>query len=143
MIVAGFVILVGLLLWTVIFAKGPWLAKLILILLVPAFAVAVHRALDGYRGYPTKATIPTRAQLLASLVREPEPGDAGAIYLWLLEDDRPRAYVIPYSRRMHVLLARAAAELQHGQTVRLQRISKNMFRRYRLPPAQPPRKEPQ
>jgi hypothetical protein len=141
MIVAGFVILTALALAALISDGRHWKAKLCLIVAVPVFAVAVHHALDGYRGYPTTATPPKEAQLLASVVAEPEPGDSGHIDLWLLAGDTPRAYRVPYTRELHETLEGAAADMKRGVPVQLRRIDRARFHRYRLPPIRPPRKE--
>lgn len=137
MIPAGFAILTGLLLWAVIGSKGAWLPKLALIVLLPVFVWRVNIALDGYRGFPVQAQPPDNARLLAHAIEEPAGDEPGAIYVWLLVNDKPRAYQLPYSRSQHEELARAGEMQQQGRTVRLQRIPRNLYRPYELPPVSP------
>jgi hypothetical protein len=139
-ITAGFVIVTALLLWAVILARGPWQLKLVLILLLPVFAYWVHHELDSYRGYPKQASPPDGAQYIASVIREPEPDDPGAVYVWVMVDDKPRAFQVPYSRVTHRGLADADDMRRRGKEVALQRIPRNLFRPYLLPPIQPPEK---
>src|SRR5574341_1594165 len=107
----GFVLLSALVLSTVIYARGPWLAKLVLILTVPAYGWFVWHSLEDWKGYPVPHAPPDRSVLVSSLVREPE-----WIYLWAVppEDEEPRAYRIPYTRTEHEDLQRAEAGQRGG-----------------------------
>ena len=141
MIPAGFAILTGLLLWAVIGSKGAWLPKLCLIVALPAFVFWVNHSLDGYRGYPTKAQPPKEARLLYQVVEEPSRDERGAIYVWLLINDKPRAYELPYTRPLHEQLEGAQGEMSQGKHVALRRFPKNLYRTYVLPPVTPGPKE--
>jgi hypothetical protein len=139
----AFIILSAVLCWLVISLKGKWWIKLILILIVPSFGLAVWKSLSSYQGWPTSTEIPEKALFLQGIVREPEPddGDPGAIYLWLLPlspevldvktflDFRgklgePRAYKLPYSRGMHQAVLKAQSMAAKGKPAVMQRGGK-------------------
>jgi len=135
-IYVAFLILSGLLLWTVIYARGPWLAKLALILTVPAYGLFVWHSVEQWKGYPVDATPPAQALYVASLTKEPE-----AIYLWLIppSTDEPRAYVVPYSRQLHQQMQQAG-EIQkrsRGQARISLRRNNGLYRLYQLPAVLP------
>jgi hypothetical protein len=90
------------------------------------FFVIAFLAVLGLVGWPTDAAPPGRFRLHAALVHEPDRAgrSAGAIYLWLSPSDQggetlepPRAYAMPYSRRLHEQTARALGRLEAGQAV--------------------------
>ena len=86
----AFCLLAALLLWLVVWARGPWWAKLPLLVGVPAFSFVIWRSLDSYRGWPADRPAPARALLVSSEVREPDRQTRGVIYLWLLPARAPR-----------------------------------------------------
>lgn len=53
-------------------------------------------SLDGVRGWATHET-PTRGSVAAVVVDEPDETDRGGIYLWVVQDNTLRNYVIPYT----------------------------------------------
>lgn len=138
-IVIGFLLIGAVSLWFFIYAKGWWWAKLLMILVVIGFSLAVWSALDSYLGWPTKEPTPTRFILLWAEIREPEPklDFAGAIYIWLIPYEKvstepgplehkpqlgtPRAYELPYSRPVHEQMAKAREIIMGGGTVIMER----------------------
>lgn len=134
----GLALLDALLLWAVIYARGKWALKLAAMLVVLGFNFGVWNALSSFKGWPTTATPPARAQFIEGVVHEPDTqtGDPGAIYLWLVpltnpgsplayqqSNGEPRAYRLPYSEQLYkqVLAADAAKKRGHGQPVIVQR----------------------
>ena len=132
----GFILLAALLCWWIIGTKGAWWKKLLAILLVPTFGIAVWRALPSYLGWPTPDRLPDKSLLLWAAVREPEPKaeDPGAIYLLLrplAEKEKsgmvlldyaepkgePRLYKMPYSRKMHEAMQSAEGMIRDGKPV--------------------------
>ena len=146
-LVAAFVALSGVVLWSVIGGRGHWALKLPLVVAVPVLSLGVHRALEQRAGWPTTATPPRTAQFLAGFAREPAGRDKGALFLYLLPPgaDKPRSYVLPYSRPNHEALEKARQQAKAGGRVGLRftrdrRIPRWAFRPYRLPVPQPPSK---
>lgn len=123
----GFAVLAAILLWAVIYARGPWALKLCLILTVPAYGVFVWHSVEAWRGYPVHAK-PPEAKLVASLVHEPD-----YIYLWLVSGREPRAYRIPYTRQAHEALVAAQKRGGHLGV----RFNQGRFEAYELPDALP------
>ena len=132
----GFIVMAAIVCWYVIKAKAPWQAKLVLVVSLPTFGLVVWKALPSYQGWPTSQTLPEKAAMMGGAIHEPRPGsnDTGAIYLWLvplkdkvvngetiLSYDRPngepRAYRLPYSRRMHERMAKAMMRMKDRKSV--------------------------
>lgn len=97
----SFVILSALLLWAVIFGRGPWGLKLALIVTVPLFAFIVRDAMNSYAGYPLHQPPPKSARLVGYFAQEPD-----WIYIWAVPNGsaEPRAYRIRYQRSLHAAL---------------------------------------
>lgn len=134
----AYVLLAAVLCWHLIAAKGRWVPKLVMIIIVPAFGIAVWSALSSYQGWPTEDPLPKKGRLMWAEVHEPDPArrDPGVIYVWLvpLDDDtvrgplsyeayagEPRAYALPYSRGMHQVLEAAKRRIKRGRGVVLER----------------------
>lgn len=128
----GFAVLAALMLWAVIYARGPWALKLVLIVSVPAYGVFVWQTVEQWRGYPVPHTPPDSA-LIASVVREPD-----WIYVWLVPPSasEPRAYRIPYTRQAHEQLHRAELAMRAGLRVGF-RQNRGRWESYELPLALP------
>lgn len=133
----GFAVLSALLLWAVIYARGPWALKLALILTVPAYGVFVWHSVEQWRGYPVHAK-PPEAQFVASLVAEPD-----YIYLWVVLPgaSEPRAYRQPYSRQLHESVVRAGQRQAAGQGRIGLRYNAGRWQSYQLPAALPSKSE--
>lgn len=82
--------------------------KLFVSLLLPLFYGLHWQGLQDYRGWPASQALPERFELIAADVVEPTPDNQqqGHIYLWLrlTDDGQPRAYGLPYSRKLHSML---------------------------------------
>lgn len=87
-------------------------------LLAPAVSFALWQSMHPLTGWPTKAK-PPQERLVYAVIREPDPatGDKGAIFLWLEEGDKPRAYEIAYSRRRQYQTQGAMNATAHGTAV--------------------------
>lgn len=133
-----FIILVALLLWYVIGAKGKWFTKFILILLIPTFSFAIWKSLDSYLGWPTITDTPKKFLIVWVGIKEPnkKTGDNGAIFILLksynvkegqnsiysiLEYDHkpnePRLHKLSYSRKLHEMMEKVIAMLKKGTPV--------------------------
>lgn len=138
----GFLILSAVLIFVFIEPKRwKWWLKLPLVILVPAFCLAVWWSIASYKGWPTTAELPQKSLVMSGIVREPEPAndDPGAIYLWLVPFDEsassnpldyqaprgePRSFKLPYSRPMHKAVNRAMKMVSQGKHPILDRSGK-------------------
>jgi hypothetical protein len=75
------------------------------IMVLPLFYVGHYFGLKALQGWPTGQASPERFEVLAERVVEPDvrSGEPGAVYLWIqsADDDRPRAFRLPYSKALH------------------------------------------
>lgn len=128
----GFVILTFLFLWYAITAKGKWWIKVILFFTLPSFGLAVWHSLGSYLGWPTAEKLPNKFIMAWAEVREPNPKthDKGVVYIWLYPYEQenvksgildykksfgePRAYKIPYSRKLFEQILQAKILIQKG-----------------------------
>lgn len=132
---AAFIALAGLLLWILIGSRGPWQAKLALIVIVPSFGIAVWSSMDSILGWPTSQDTPRKALLQGAIIQEPGDlgkGDPGRIQLWLVPMDgsaqeaglpkgTARAFVLPYSRKLHKAVQKGMDGVKRGQPTVLER----------------------
>lgn len=90
-------------------ARLAWWIKAAAVVVTSAFFVVVFFATNGLLGWPARAPLPARFQLLWTRVVEPDArsGDAGAVFLWIEETDEnnvpsgvPKSYRLPYSRAL-------------------------------------------
>ena len=93
------------------------------------FTFAVWDAIDSFDGWATGQPLPSRVVFVSGLVDEPD-----AIYLWVVarpdsglfghrpQDDEPRAYRLPYTRRLHEQVDRANALAGSGRRVELREL---------------------
>jgi hypothetical protein len=123
---ASYLVLAVLLLSLNLRSAWRWPVKAWAIAVTLGFLIAGFAALQAMLGWPTQAAPPTRFQLYAALVHEPDRINRsnGAIYLWLSPRDPdgepsgpPRAYALPYSRALHEQVARVQGRLQAGRPV--------------------------
>ena len=125
-----YVLLIGLLSWFVIGAKGKWWAKGVMIAASLWFGFTLFHSMHNFMGWPTLDSIKqSRSQIIFFQIREPSKkfDDPGAIYIWarimrdkeepneltfaqLLDpmhlfkytDTRaPRAFKLPYTKETH------------------------------------------
>ena len=129
----GFLLVVVLLLWLLIGAKGKLPLKLITVVACCYYCIAVWVSLGSYMGYPTTQDLPDQFFLRAVIIEEPDKkaGTEGAIYLWishfegesknvfetLTYDAKPgevRVHRIKYRRTVHERLNGVMGALRRG-----------------------------
>ena len=100
----GYAIVGVLLLVVLVYARLPWSAKAVAVVVTSAFYIASFVGVRGLLGWASVDRLPASFKLLQTRVVEPHSlvGDPGSIYLWveaLDEGNRPsgvpRAYRIP------------------------------------------------
>ena len=96
----------ALLLAVLVYARLPWSAKAVAVVVTSAFYIASFVGVRGLLGWASVDRLPASFKLLQARIVEPHSleGDPGSIYLWVeaLDDGNrpsgvPRAYRIPYS----------------------------------------------
>lgn len=124
-LVAVYAVFAAVLAWIVIGARGDWRLKAGLIVAAPVVAFLLWQGHVAPAGWPTASAPPAGARFVSGLPVEPDPsqGDRGAIFLWLIpaDADRPRAYVLPYSRQLHKQVLEAMAAQKRGLKVDVKR----------------------
>jgi hypothetical protein len=104
-LIIGYILIAILVLWLFIRLEGWLVIKMVIVALAVWYAVAMFLLIPNMLGWAIDVQKPPDKSRLASyLVDEPKAGSKGAIYLWVLtkvDCVEPRAYVIPYSRKMH------------------------------------------
>jgi len=133
----AFVIIVSILLWLLIGAKGKWYLKAILMAIALYTSVGLWTSIDGMLGWPTAKSPPETFQIHWLTVEEPNKitGDSGAIYLWAsdmdqeevdknpflfgmpVEKGKSRLYTLPYSRNAHEQSENILTRLKNGESV--------------------------
>ena len=113
----------ALLLVMLVYARVPWSAKALAVVVTSAFYVVSFIGVRGLLGWASVDKLPVTFKLLQSRIVEPHSleGDPGAIYLWVeaLDDTNrpsgiPRAYRIPYSDSLAEKTHKAASEIAAG-----------------------------
>lgn len=102
------------------------------IVMAPLVAVALWLGRPNPAGWPTSLHVPAHATLEWGLVDEPDPAtaDPGRIYLWLdVGRPSPRAYSLPYTRRLHEQVQHALRSVQRGQPIGVARAGTARRRR--------------
>ena len=124
----AFVIISAIVLWFSIRTPGQAIIKAILIPTTIWYGLALYYTVPNLVGWPVSGSIPDNSQVLAIRINEPNPlhNDPGAIYFWVQvkpepdsskpklagllnpknvssvnTQNQPRAYKLPYSRKMH------------------------------------------
>jgi hypothetical protein len=114
----------ALLLVILIYARLPWSAKAVAVVVTSAFFIASFVGARGLLGWATVDRLPAAFKLLQARIVEPHSleGDPGSIYLWveaLDEDNRPsgvpRAYRIPYQDSLAEKTDKAVSEIAAGR----------------------------
>ncbi len=104
-------------------SRWPWVLKAGAIVLTSAFYVLVFFRTQGLLGWSATAALPARFEVLWVRTVEPDPtsNDPGAVHLWLEALDEgnrpngePRAYRLPYTRRLAQKVEAARTEIQAG-----------------------------
>ena len=114
----------ALLLVVLIYARVPWPAKAVIVVVTSAFYIASFIGTRGLMGWASVDRLPATFKLLQARIVEPHSveGDPGSIYLWVeaLDDGNrpsgiPRAYRIPYSDSAAERTDKAAREIAAGR----------------------------
>jgi hypothetical protein len=114
----------ALLLVVLIYARLPWSAKAVAVVVTSAFYIASFIGTRGLLGWASVDRLPATFKLLQARIVEPHSveGDPGSIYLWVeaLDDGNrpsgvPRAYRIPYSDSRAERTDKAAREIAAGR----------------------------
>jgi hypothetical protein len=114
----------ALLLVILVYARLPWPAKALLVVVTSAFYTASFFGTRGLLGWASMDRLPATFKLLQVRIVDPHSveGDPGSIYLWveaLDEGNRPsgvpRAYRLPYSDSLAEKADKAAIEVAAGR----------------------------
>jgi hypothetical protein len=148
----AFVIITAIVLWFSIRTPGQVLIKAILIPTTIWYGLALYYTVPNLVGWPASKPIPDNSQVIAIRINEPNPlyNDPGAIYFWVqakpspkstqqktvgllnpksissvTKNNRPRAYQLPYSRKMHreILEAQRKAKGMPGAQIKTKKGS--------------------
>ncbi len=120
----GYALLGALLLVILVYARLPWPAKALAVVVTSAFYIASFAGMRGLLGWASDDRLPASFKLLQARIVEPHSlqGEPGAIYLWveaLDEGNRPsgvpRAYRIPYNNSFAEKTDKAAREIAAGR----------------------------
>jgi hypothetical protein len=102
----GYALIGALLLLVLVYARLPWQAKAMAVVVTSAFYVVCFVGMRGLLGWASVDRLPPSFKLLQARIVDPHTvdGDPGSVYLWveaLDEDNRPsgvpRAHRLPYS----------------------------------------------
>jgi hypothetical protein len=116
--------LIGALLLAVLaYARLPWTAKALAVVVISAFYIVSFNAARGLLGWASSESLPPSFKLLQARVVDPHSleGDPGSIYLWveaLDEGNRPsgvpKAYRLPYSEKLAERIEHAVDQIRRG-----------------------------
>jgi hypothetical protein len=114
----------ALLLVVLVYARLPWPAKAVAVVVTRAFYIASFVGVRGLLGWATIDRLPPSFKLLQVRIVEPHSleGDPGSIYLWVeaLDDGNrpsgiPRAYRLAYKDSLAQKSDKAASEIAAGR----------------------------
>jgi len=114
----------ALLLIVLVYARLPWSAKAVAVVMTSAFYIASFVGVRGLLGWASVDRLPVAFKLLQARIVEPHSleGDPGSIYLWVetLDDGNrpsgvPRAYRIPYRDALAERTDKAISEIAAGR----------------------------
>jgi hypothetical protein len=120
----SYALVAALLLIVLVYARLPWSAKAVAVVVTSVFYIATFVGVRGLLGWASVDRLPPAFKLLQARIVEPHSleGDEGSIYLWveaLDQDNRPsgvpRAYRIPYSDELAEKTDRAVREIAAGR----------------------------
>ena len=113
----------ALLLVVLVYARLPWPARAVAVIVTSAFYIVSFNSTRGLLGWASTDRLPAAFKLLQARIVEPHSleGDPGSIYLWveaLDEGNRPsgvpRAYRLPYSETLAEKTHEAASQIAAG-----------------------------
>jgi len=130
MLVLAYAALTALVALALIRAPLHWSPKLLLVLAVSALYFVSYQGWRQVQGWPLSGGLPSKFQLHAAVIEEPDKGHGtpGVIFLWLSDLEagrpaaRPRAYRVDYDKGLHSTLQDALRNLRNG-VVQMGRLS--------------------
>ena len=124
MLAISYALIGALLLAVLVYARLPWSAKAVAVVVTSAFYIASFVGVRGLLGWASVDRLPASFKLLQARIVEPHSleGDSGSIYLWvetLDEGNRPsgvpRAFRMPYSDALAQKADKAVSEIAAGR----------------------------
>ena len=123
LLVAANVVVLALLMLILIFSHLHWTPKYLLIIIVSTSYWVAYQGWDRSQGWPSNNQAPEKFLLHGAVIEEPnkEKGVTGTIYLWLNDltknqpSEHPRAYILPYSKRLHKASQEALRQMRNGE----------------------------
>jgi hypothetical protein len=132
----AFLILIVSLAWLLIHVKGRIFTKILFAGIVPYYCLVMWCSLNTFAGWATDELTPDKLIVRWIIIEEPnkKTGDEGGIYIWIQSSEQnkfnglnflgynsepyePRAYKLPYSRRLHEQAEAALKLLKKGRRV--------------------------
>jgi hypothetical protein len=119
----GYALIGALLLLVLVYARLPWQAKAVAVIVTSAFYVISFVGMRGLLGWASIDRLPPSFKVLQTRIVDPHTvdGDPGSVYLWvetLDEDNRPsgipRAYRLPYSDSLAEKAQHASDQIAAG-----------------------------
>jgi hypothetical protein len=119
----GYALIGALLLLVLVYARLPWQAKAVAVIVTSAFYVVSFVGTRGLLGWASIDRLPATFKVLQTRIVDPHTvdGDPGSVYLWveaLDEDNRPsgipRAYRLPYTDALAEKAQHAADQIAAG-----------------------------
>ena len=123
LLVAVNVLVLALLMLVLLFSRLHWVIRLVLVLIVGGSYWVAYQGWDRSQGWPSSNAVPEKFLLHGAIIEEPnkEEGVAGTIFLWASDltthqpAEQPRAYVMPYSKRLHTAAQEALRQMRNGE----------------------------
>ena len=139
-LIAAYVVLAAILLSIALWNRVRWWIKAATIVVTFGFFFISFASVRQILGWPTSAEMPDRFELVWAFVQEPDEAtqSSGAIYVWAMTlpgdgpvdqaelympgaidtrvkaDQRPRAYIAPYTRYLHQQVEAAKIRMVDG-----------------------------
>jgi len=115
----NYVALIIFVVWSIFGKRFSPSQKIIVSLLLPLIYYLHWTSLQETKGWPSDKTLPTQFELISADVVEPNQLEkiSGNIHLWIRpkDDAPPRAYSLPYSRKLHKELFETKERIAQGR----------------------------
>ena len=123
LLVAANVVVLALLMLVLLFSRLHWVLRLLLVLLVCGSYWIAYQGWDRAQGWPSSNSMPEKFLLHGAVIEEPnkEKGVTGTIFIWGTDlstyqpAEQPRAYVMPYSKKLHSAAQEALRQMRNGE----------------------------
>lgn len=138
LLVAVNIVILALLALVLLFSRLHWILRLFLVLMVSGSYWLAYQGWDRAQGWPSTNPVPEKFLLHGAVIEEPdkEKGVEGTIFLWITDlstfipAEQPRAYIMPYSKRLHGKAQEALRQMRNGKlqlgTVQLEAGAKQL-----------------